>query len=296
MRPPPRLEAFVLAVAMLASACDVVDGIRSPAGPSPIGPPAPNQPVHYTAIGASDVIGIGSSVICAPFIDCPQGTGYVFVVARQLRASRTVEVTNLGIPAGVVSRRIESIGQRHGRQIPGNLLDRAVPTVPRASTVVTILAGGNDVNAIGDAAQSGDAGNDVRGYINGQINEFASDFQRLVAETRARATGAYIVILNLPNMAALPYAAGYSAIQRQGLQALAVGFSRAMNRQGGNGVAVVDLMCDAQMYDRSNYSSDGFHPNDAGYAHIARRILSVLDGQLSTPAESCAPMTAFPPL
>ena len=296
MRQPRYGKAFMLTVAVLVSGCDVIEGIRSPTSPSPVGPPAPNQPVHYTALGASDVIGVGSSVVCAPFIDCPQGTGYVFVVGRQLRATRNVEVTNLGIPAGVVSRRIEVIGQRHGRQIPGNLLDRAVPTVPRASTLVTILAGGNDVNAIGDAAQSGDAGTDIRGYINGQITEFGSDFQRLVSETRARATVAYVVILNLPNMGALPYAAGYSVMQRQGLQALAVGFSRAMNRQAGNGVAVVDLMCDPQMYNRSNYSTDGFHPNDAGYVHIAGRILAVLDGSVSTPAESCAAMTTFPPL
>jgi hypothetical protein len=28
-------------------------------------------------------------------------------------------------------------------------------------------------------------------------------------------------------------------------------------------VTVIDLLCDARLYDRGNYSSDGFHPNDA---------------------------------
>jgi len=32
----------------------------------------------------------------------------------------------------------------------------------------------------------------------------------------------------------------------------------------------VDLLCDARSYQASNYSSDGFHPNAAGYAAAER--------------------------
>ena len=34
----------------------------------------------------------------------------------------------------------------------------------------------------------------------------------------------------------------------------------------------VDLMCDARSYLASTYSSDGFHPSDAGYAFIAGEL------------------------
>ena len=65
----------------------------------------------YTAIGASDAIGFGSSVPCLPLTDCPQGRGYVQVATRDLRAQGfTVNLTNLGFPAMVLSRRIEDLG------------------------------------------------------------------------------------------------------------------------------------------------------------------------------------------
>ena len=56
--------------------------------------------------------------------------------------------------------------------------------------------------------------------------------------------------------------------------------SREANRQAGTGVSVLDLMCDAQVYDASRFSSDGFHPNDAGYAYLAQRLQAIVNGAL----------------
>ena len=35
-------------------------------------------------------------------------------------------------------------------------------------------------------------------------------------------------------------------------------------------------MCDARSYLASNYSSDGLHPNDAGYAFIAAEVVRAI--------------------
>ena len=49
---------------------------------------APGRPApRYTALGASDAVGIGASVPCLPFTDCPGGTGYVPRILEKL-ASR----------------------------------------------------------------------------------------------------------------------------------------------------------------------------------------------------------------
>ncbi len=53
-------------------------------------PDARRAPSAYTAIGASDGIGFGGSVVCAPFDpDCPQGPGYVYLL-EAAAAERTV--------------------------------------------------------------------------------------------------------------------------------------------------------------------------------------------------------------
>jgi len=61
------LSALLIAV----SAC----GMKTPSEPSE--PPPPPNVVNYTAIGASDAIGFGSSSVCLPFTPCPDGRGYV---------------------------------------------------------------------------------------------------------------------------------------------------------------------------------------------------------------------------
>jgi len=280
-----------LSVAILCG-CGKTDGGGSPTSPS-AGPPAPAAPIHYTAIGASDANGVGSSVPCLPFTACEDGTGYVAVVARQLRVSREVTLMNLGIPAAVLSPAIEAIARQAGRDVTGNFVDRQMPFVPTSSTLVTISGGANDANAIGDAIGQGAAAGNVDGYIETQARAFGADYDRLTQGVRSRARDSFIVVLNLPNLAALPYAARYPQEHRRVLQAISVALSREANRQAGAGIVVMDLMCDAAMYDPSNFSSDGFHPNDAGYARLAARLTAIINGTPSTPVASCAAMTAI---
>jgi lysophospholipase L1-like esterase len=257
------------------SACGSETG-SSPT-PPPTPPPAPAQEVFYTAIGASDAVGVGGSVLCVPLAPCPNGTGYVAVIARRLATGRAVTLTNLGIPAAVLSARIQALGQQYGRSIPGNFIQHSLNGVPSSTTVVTVFAGGNDVNAIGTAIDRGAAGSDVAGYIASQVRQFGDELAMLIAGIRTRAPGARIVIANLPNLGALPYAQGFSAPQRGILTELSVGFSRqAINPLAAQGVPVVDTLCDPRWYDPSFYSSDGFHPNDAGYAYLADGLFNAI--------------------
>src|SRR5262245_55860089 len=125
LRPSPILRigrkffGFLMLAAMAACA-------SSPA--SPTGPPAAGSTIVYAAVGASDVNGVGSSVVCLPYTDCPDGTGYAFVAARQLRSRGfTVNLTNMGIPTGVISRTFQDMGAQLGRTVLGNFIDQEAP-------------------------------------------------------------------------------------------------------------------------------------------------------------------------
>ncbi len=286
----------VLAVLVLAVVSVGCGDDRPTSGPSPATPPSAGAPVFYTAIGASDAMGVGGTVPCLPLTTCEGGTGYVPIIVRQLRATRSVTLLNLGIPGAVLSPTIYEIGRRFGRDIPANFVEREMPFVPGNTTLVTIFGGGNDVNALGDAIERGAAGGDLRGYVDTQVRAFGADYDRLVRGVRDRAPGAFVVVLNLPNFAILPYTSGYSTQRRQVLQAISVGFSREANEQRANGAVVVDLMCDGRTYEGGRFSNDGFHPNDAGYTEIANRLLAAINGDPSSPPASCAQMTALPSL
>ena len=287
--------ALLAALALAATACG--RGGESPSSPSAISaPPAPGANVFYTAIGASDANGVGGSVPRAPFTACENGTGYVPVLARSLRTGREVSLRNLGIPGAFLSAAVEQISRAQGHTTTGNFLEREMPFVPGETTLVTVFGGGNDVNAVTEAAERGAGGSDVKGYLDAQIRAFGSDYDRLIAGIRGRAANAFIIVINVPNMAALPYARGYAELRRRGMQHLSVGFSREANRQAGPGIVVLDLMCDAQAYDPGRFSSDGFHPNDAGYTYLADRLRAIVNGASSSPAGSCSQMTLVPPL
>ncbi|MBI2187844.1 MAG: SGNH/GDSL hydrolase family protein [Acidobacteria bacterium] len=284
------LGLFLLGIVI--AGCELLDKTKSPTAPSTITPPAADAPISYTALGASDANGVGASVSCAPFLACDNGTGYVPTLARQLRGSREVTLMNLGIPAAVLSPAIETLARQHGREVTGNFVEREMPFVPRDSTLVTISGGANDVNAVGDAMLDGAAGTDITGFIDAQARAFGADYDRLVRGVRSRAPSAFIIILNVPNLAAFPYAARYPLEHRRVLQTIAVAFSREANRQAGSGIVVLDLMCDPMMYSPGSLASDGFHPNDTGYAHIATRLAAIVNGASSSAATSCGPMTA----
>jgi lysophospholipase L1-like esterase len=266
---------------------------RTPAAPAPA-PPAPGAAISYAAVGASDALGVGASITCVPFSPCPDGTGYVPDIVRQLRAGgATVTLMNLGIPAAVIGPDIQAIAVATGRQVPGNFIEQEMPFVPRDSTLVSIVAGANDANAIADAVNRGAGGNDPNGYVDTQIRAFANDCLALVRGIRSRAPSARIVAANLPNLAGLPYTSGYAPSAQQLMQRISVGFTtQAINPLVAQSVPVVDLMCDPRSYEARNYSSDGLHPNDAGYAYIASEFVKAINSSnYPAPQASCAQAT-----
>jgi acyl-CoA thioesterase I len=289
-------QGLVICTLVFVAGCDLVNKATSPTGPSSVSAPAPGAPIHYTAMGASDAVGVGSTVPCVPFTECPNGTGYVPVLARQLRGAREVTLMNLGMPAAVLGPAAETVARQQGRDVTGNFVDRQMPFVPPGSTLVTIFASGNDVNAVADAIGNGAAGGDIKGYIAAQASAWGADYNRLVQGVRARAPQAFIIVLNVPNMGGLPYATRYPVTHRSVLQAVSVALSREANRQAGSGVVVMDLMCDPGLYTPGHFSGDGFHPNDAGYAHMANRLAAIVNGASTSAAGSCAQMDMFPPL
>ncbi len=291
--PTSRLPLVAAAVLGLLVQC-ACSKSGSDTGPSPVpGPTTGPGPVAYSALGASDAVGVGSSVPCAPFTPCEDGKGYVPDIARSLKADgHTVTLTNLGIPGAVLAPATQALGIKYGLGTPANLLAQEGPFVPRDTTLVTIFAGGNDTNTVGTAIDRGEV--DAAGanaYIDQQVAAFRTDYASLLSAVRGRAPGARVIVLNLPNMAGLPYMAGRSSRDRRWVQRLAVGFSQAANALASSSVFVVDLMCDARSYQKSNYSSDGFHPNDAGYTYIAGEALDAAAATAwAAPSGSCAQM------
>ena len=269
--------------------------LGSPAAPS--APPAAGSTVTYTAIGASDANGVGSSVPCVPFDQSCNGMGYVFVTARQLRTQGfTVSLNNLGIATAVIGRDFQTLGQQYNHTIVANFIEQELPFVSAASTLVTIFSGINEINTITAALGGGAGGSDRNAYIDAQVRAYGVDYTTLLAGLRAKAPSTRIVILNVPNAAGLPYLAGASLAQRQAAQRAAVGMTRTVvNPLTSQGVSVVDLMCDSRSYLPSNYYSDGLHPNDAGYAFMAAEVVrAATAASYPAPQSSCAGMTIVP--
>lgn len=258
-------------------------------------------PLFYTAIGASDGIGFGSSSPCVPFADCPNGTGYVQILRRRLAdafLNRTVDHRNLSIPGAVLSKAIEDLARDIGQpisELAGNFIERQAPFVPTTTTHVTIFAGGNDANVIGRAALAGRGGSDVNGYIDNQVRQWGTALDDLVTRIRTRAPNARVVALNMINLAGAPYLSARPSSEKVLMQRIAVGISDRVNALTGRNVLVVDLMCDTRLYVPSNYAADGFHPGDGGYAVFAEKTLPALkDGTNVSPNTTCAPRRLIP--
>jgi lysophospholipase L1-like esterase len=285
------VRTLCLFIGLLAFSSLGCNGSETPTGPGPI--PTPSSTINYTSIGASDAIGFGSSMFCIPFAECPNGRGYVQVAARELRARGfTVNQTNLGIPAAVISRRVQDLGAQYGRSIPANFLEQAAPFVTPETTLLTIFAGANDVNTITSALGGGAGGADQAAFINAQIQAFGQDFATLMRIVRGNAPSARVIVLNLPNMGAMPFLADASLQQRRAAQMLSAGITTAViNPSVASGVTVLDLMCDARSYQAATYSSDGFHPGDTGYAWMAAEVVTAATASYRAPASSCPQMT-----
>jgi lysophospholipase L1-like esterase len=264
---------------------------------SPSGPPSASVPVYYTAVGASDAIGYGSSAVCIPFTDCPDGGGYVQQIYRQLKnQGMTVTLVNLGVPGAVIGPGVQSLAAQYGRSVPTNFIDGEVPFIPRNTTLVTIFAGGNDVNTIGATIRSGAGGSDPWTFIDQQIKAFGGEYTTMITRIKERVPSARIVVINLPNFAGIPMTSGFTLEEKQMMQKISVGIStQVINPLSGQGIPVVDLLCNAQFTSASVFSSDGFHPNDAGYTLLASETMkAIAASSAATPASSCAQMTAVP--
>jgi lysophospholipase L1-like esterase len=279
-------KLLILAAALAVSACG--------SAKSPSEPTNPNV-VLYTALGASDTTGFGGSVVCLPLVACSNGTGYVQTVERRFSTSgKTVTLLNLGIPGAVLSPQMQTLGNSLGRGIVGNFIEREVPFVQRNATLVTVFAGGNDANTVGSALQAGMGGIDPAAYVQTHVDNFGRDLRTLLSGVKDRAPDARIVFLNLPNLAGLPYAAGNSLNEKRWLQQISVGFSAQVNALRSQGALVIDLMCDGAFYQPGIYSSDGFHPNDAGYARLADLVYAAAStGSAAPPRSSCPQMSLF---
>ena len=288
------LIAVGLAGALTLAGCSKKDDDNPGPGPTD---PTPTL-IHYTALGASDAVGAGASQPCPPFVDCPGATGYVQLIADGLRKKAPqFTLTNLGLPGAVLSRETQDLGNSVGIGISVNFMQQEAPFVPPDTTIVTMFAGANDTNTIATAMDRGAAtGTPANIFIDQQVAKFATDYAAMIKTIRGRAPSTRIIILNLPNFAGLPFAAGRSLRDRQWLQRLSVGFStQGANVLAGPNIIVIDTLCDSRSYAADTYSSDGFHPNDAGYAFLAGEVLRAYDaGSWPAPAASCAQMTIVP--
>jgi lysophospholipase L1-like esterase len=281
----------------LLSAAIVGSGCKKSETPTAPTPPPSNE-VFYAAVAASDGIGFGGSVPCVPFDpDCPSGTGYVYLLKRRLQSDgRTVSLVNRSLPGAVLSGAILTLARDIGRSdVPGTFIDQIVPFIPANSTHLTIFAGGNDANVIAQNIRAGRGAGDIRAFIDQQVAQWGTDYQDLVRRLRARAPNARVVALNLPNLGAAPYVSGNPVQERSILQRIAVGLSDRVNALTSQNVLVVDLMCDARVYDASAFSGDGFHPNDRGYAIMSELTFPALaTGTASMPSASCPQRALLP--
>src|SRR5688500_1229339 len=129
-------------VITLGAACEKTE---TPTTPTP-----PSNNVVYTVVGASDGIGYGGSVACFLFEDCPNGTGYPWLIKRRLQSEgRTVTLNNRAVPGAVLSPAVLALARELGRgitDVPGSFIEQIAPFVPSNTTHVTIFAGGNDAN------------------------------------------------------------------------------------------------------------------------------------------------------
>ena len=123
-----------------------------------------NPAIHYTALGASDAVGVGA---------LPPTRGYVFRIREGLeqQVGRSVDLLNLGIPGAQVGE-IDEAFQKSIQS--GNRPD-----------LVTLWTGSNDLIHGADPA------------------EFEAKLRTLLQRVRAKTT-AFLVLANLPDLTQLP--------------------------------------------------------------------------------------------
>lgn len=281
--------AVLVTTAMAAAACSGND--ESPTSPTP-----DSNTIVYTALGASDGMGVGGSIVCGlGDSGCENGTGYAQTIRRRwVTDGRMVTYSNLSVPGSVLSQTFADLAVSLGRSAPV-IMSRATGFVLPNTTHMTIFAGGNDANVIGSAVAAGMGGSDVRGYIDTLVRQWGRDLSDLVSRVRTRVPNARLVAFNLPNLGAAPYMAGRSVQDRSIMQRIATGLADQTNALAGQGVVIVDLLCDPRSLQPSIYSDDGFHPSDAGYALMADLGYAALtSGSAPPPQPNCPTRTVLP--
>src|SRR4029079_18777993 len=131
-------------------------------------------------------------------------------------------------------------------------------------------AGVNEIDVITAALGGGAGGTNPAAFIDGQANSWVNDFATLVNGVRSRVPQARIIALNVPNVGALPAEARDSIDQKRAAQRAAVRMTAAVNGTGG--ITVIDVRCAPRFYQPGSFSSDGLHPNDAGYAVLGAEV------------------------
>ena len=220
------LRLLPIALALVAGACS--GGNDSPTAPTN---PGGGNTVHYTVLGASDGVGVGGSIVCAPFDrGCENGTGYAQTIRRRFQADgRSVTFDNLSVPGYVLSRAVADLALSLGRPDPGNFIERYPPFVPPTTTHITIFVGGNDANVIGSAVSAGAGGGDQGPTLTARCASGVTISSISSSRVRTRAPNARIVAYNLPNLGAAPYLAGRTVLERSIMQRIVTGLSDQVN-------------------------------------------------------------------
>lgn len=256
----------------------------------------------YTALGASDAVGVGSSAPCATAgspampspANCPGGKSYVPVLAGLLTTPTSqITLIDLGISGAVIGPDIQSdTAACFGA--PGNLITNELPLVAANSALVTVFTGGNDTNAIVQCAATAP---NPAAFIAAELAKFGADYATLIQGIKTKAPNAIIIVSNLPNFKLIPVGTTQPAPVQAALDQVSLGIDQNfINPSAGVSVsAVVDALCNAQSYNVANFSADGFHPNDAGYGLFAQlydnQIIALHTPPAPTPMASCPPYT-----
>jgi lysophospholipase L1-like esterase len=297
----------------------------------------------YTAIGASDAVGFGASRPCPTAAvvigsdteqmpspaNCPNGTGYVPVIAALLTTGTNVAtLTDLGISGAVIGPTERTLGNTYepfifgcsssgpNVCIPGDFLTDELPLIPSQQNTVTIFAGGNDTNAIFShvAVACGSCSpNQVAMMIGTDVTNFGNDYSTLLTAVHGSFPFARIYVANLPNFGLIPRGVCTGAPllnpppfctvndppqNNPQAQFLLDQISTAIDAGvingaiASQGIPVIDVECDAQSYVPSNFYIDGFHPDDAGYALFAAKFTAAIRAfGAPPPPGSCPPFS-----
>jgi lysophospholipase L1-like esterase len=316
-----RAFLVVAASAMLAACTSSV--VLTPRKTVPTPTPTPTA-LSYTAIGASDAVGYGASVPCTtatpalgpadPGCLSLTGTGYVPDLAKTfIKSGTSVTLDDLGYSGAVLGPDIATevnaygaIGSADACQprstadaYPTDFITYELPLVTSSTTLVTIFAGGNDVNGLVNALGCGAGGSTAgsqQAFLNTWIVNFANDLQYLINHIQAKAPKAKIIVANLPNFSQIPVGLAVGAADPaagQALAAFSVGFDLDdINVLTADNITVADLLCNSASYTAGDFYTDGFHPNDSGYAAFAALLYADLTtASPPLPSSTCSYVT-----